>query len=342
MIDECPQNLDELKQFGDTLETGDVLIMHCTHSFGKLAQLATKSPWDHCAMIVKCRQENVEDRLELIAAKPQPPSSTVRPWPIPGEPGYETTEVLEAMAGGSFTYPFSSHVLARGRFCKYIGVRRLRDSKGQPLDKERQERLEKFVQEFWGRPYVKKVSKGLLQIVKPILTFRKLNPHLKRDKSLEDLEEVFCSELIAEAFQAAGLLPDDTLNSNEILPSMFGPGKDVDRYLRIMNEQRHHTYSLGEVEVFKAPMTPLNTCIIETRERLRMERERLEEKERQAREREEESNSYGCTDDDESSSSYDDDDEDDDASATIIAAASSEEKKGLISASEFETMPNII
>jgi hypothetical protein len=69
---------------------------------------------------------------------------------------------------------------------------------------------------------------------------------------LED--NLFCSELITEAYQAAGILPEETLNSNEILPSMYAPGKVIVKSL----EQESHGFKLGPAEIFKAPSTPLS------------------------------------------------------------------------------------
>jgi hypothetical protein len=251
-----PKTLEELTAFGSTLETGDCLLMHCTHDFGKLAQLGTFSPWDHVAMIVKCQESDVPARLALIQGKPQPPSSTL-PWPKPGE---ERVEVFEAMGGGVFSYPFTAHAIARGQFCKYVAVRRLRNKQGEPLTKEQQAKIERFVQEFWGRPY-EQGNKGMLELARPVFRMRNPSVHKKRDKSLEALEHLFCSELITEAYQAAGILPEETLNSNEILPSMFAPGKAIDKYLAVQD----HGYRLGEVEVYKAPATPLHKAIMDKR-----------------------------------------------------------------------------
>ena len=38
----APKTLKELQEYAEShLETGDLLIMHCTHRFGKIAQLLT-------------------------------------------------------------------------------------------------------------------------------------------------------------------------------------------------------------------------------------------------------------------------------------------------------------
>jgi len=267
-----PQTLEELQAFGDTLETGDILIMHCTHQFGKIAQLGTGSVWDHVAMVVRLPTDNeqaMKSRLELIQKSPQPVSKTMA-WPQPGETG--PVEVFEAMGGGAFSYPFTAHAICRGKFLKYTAVRRLRHSKtGEPLTRAQQQKIHEFVQEYWARPY-EEGNSGMLELMRPI--FRR-HPHKKlhkiRDKNQEALDNLFCSELIAEALQAANILPEDTLNSNEILPCHFGPNQSVDRYLAVQD----HGYQLGEVEVFKAPKTPLSEAIMDRREKLQS---KIEEK----------------------------------------------------------------
>ena len=259
-----PKTLEELQSFGDEhLETGDCLIMHCTHRFGKIAQLMTGSPWDHVAMVVRCPTDDehaMQARIALIQKAPQPISATM-PWPKPGELG--PVEVFEAMGGGAFSYPFTAHAICRGRFCKYTAVRRLRNAKGEPLDGEAKQKIEEFVQSYWGRPY-EEGRAGMFELARPIF---KRNPrvHKKRDKSQETLDNLFCSELIAEAYQAAGILPEETLNSNEILPSMFAPGKAVDKYLKVQS----HGYTLGEVEIFKAPKSHIHTAILDRRAELK-------------------------------------------------------------------------
>mmetsp|Transcript_18114 Transcript_18114/g.19634 ORF Transcript_18114/g.19634 Transcript_18114/m.19634 type:complete len:320 (+) Transcript_18114:130-1089(+) len=251
--DTNPETLEELGEFGETLETGDCIIVHCTHTFGKLTQIGTHSCWDHVGMIVKCAEEDVPARLALMADKPIPKSQYMA-WP---EPRKEKTEVFEAMGVGCFPYPFTAHVTNRGDTFKYMAVRRLRNRKGEPLDREQKRKIEECVREFWGRPY-EAGKKGYLEMARA--EFNLLsgpNIHKKRDKSREALDNMFCSELVTEAYQAAGILPELNLNSNEVMPSMFAPGNTIDKYL----EAEDHGFRLTDVEIFKAPGTPLHQAI---------------------------------------------------------------------------------
>ena len=45
------------------------------------------------------------------------------------------------------------------------------------------------------------------------------------NKDDETLETMFCAEHTAERYQRAGMLTEKTLNSNEVLPSMFDVGR---------------------------------------------------------------------------------------------------------------------
>lgn len=157
----------------------------------------------------------LQARMALIQQSPRPISDTMT-WPEPGEEG--PVEVMEAMGGGAFAYPFTAHVITRGDFCKYSAVRRLRHSQtGKPLSDIKRKQLEQFVQEYWARPY-ESGRAGMFELARPMFhrnPARKKN--ILRDKKQEALDNLFCSELIPEALQAAELLPEETLNSNEIL-----------------------------------------------------------------------------------------------------------------------------
>ena len=49
----------------------------------------------------------------------------------------------------------------------------------------------------------------------------------KKDKTDENLETIFCSELVAEGFQRMRIIPNCVLNSNEVMPSAFSKGQNV-------------------------------------------------------------------------------------------------------------------
>eukprot|EP00591_Stephanopyxis_turris_P002367 CAMPEP_0195512216 /NCGR_PEP_ID=MMETSP0794_2-20130614/4247_1 /TAXON_ID=515487 /ORGANISM="Stephanopyxis turris, Strain CCMP 815" /LENGTH=309 /DNA_ID=CAMNT_0040639945 /DNA_START=49 /DNA_END=978 /DNA_ORIENTATION=+ len=262
---ELPESFDDLKEFAEgELQTGDILICHCTHTFGKLAQVGTRSTWDHVSMVVRLDDNNLEEtikaRTELIKNKSPldpkfngndvPENCPAMKFSMPGEAG--PVEVFEAMGSGVHSYPIVEHAIARGPALKYVAVRKLRNSKGEPLDQEARAKCEKFVQEFWGRKYETHYTELARAILKP-----KPKGLEKSDKSQEGLDAVFCSELVAEVYQRMELLPEDTLNSNDVLPGMFAPDHGVDKLL----EKGSHDFKLGEAHIFRAPQTSLSKRI---------------------------------------------------------------------------------
>ena len=118
--------------------------------------------------------------------------------------------VLEACVDGVGHYPlrFCLDVLTWAkkahRFHK-IAVRRLR-VRGSPLGDEERVALRRYVVQMVGRSYEKKP----LSMVRAFLGVR----------NTEDLSSLFCSELVAGAYKAMGLLPEDKASA-DYLPVHF-------------------------------------------------------------------------------------------------------------------------
>ena len=80
---------------------------------------------------------------------------------------------------------------------------------------------------MWARPY----ETRKLELAKAMVTSSSVSGNSAKDKDDENLEHIFCSELVTELFQVANLLPEKSLNSNDLLPSAFMEGGTVDRLL---------------------------------------------------------------------------------------------------------------
>ena len=65
--------VEDPETFYDSLQTGDVLLVSQTSDFGALTQTFDKSPWDHCAMILRCTAEGAAAQ----AAKEEGPATKV-------------------------------------------------------------------------------------------------------------------------------------------------------------------------------------------------------------------------------------------------------------------------
>eukprot|EP01103_Thecamoeba_quadrilineata_P013993 TRINITY_DN4036_c0_g1_i1.p1 TRINITY_DN4036_c0_g1~~TRINITY_DN4036_c0_g1_i1.p1 ORF type:complete len:274 (+),score=29.25 TRINITY_DN4036_c0_g1_i1:245-1066(+) len=113
-----------------------------------------------------------------------------------------------------------------------IGVRRLNGVK----DKNKLRRLLDFIYEVKGRPY----EKSLLQLFKAV--YKNPETSVKNTAATnDDLNSLFCSELIAAAFQRMGLLGKD-VETNAFAPKDFA----TDRFTRLQDGA-----SLGRLIKFK-------------------------------------------------------------------------------------------
>jgi hypothetical protein len=110
--------------------------------------------------------------MAFIQEAPMPISKTMK-WPTPGQEG--PVEVFEGR-GGVFSYPFVAHQICQWPCIKYACVRKLTDANGKPLGTEARQKVEKFVQEFWARPY-ESGKAGMLELAGPIFH---LNPRVDK------------------------------------------------------------------------------------------------------------------------------------------------------------------
>lgn len=268
-----------------SLQTGDVVLVHCTHDFGKLTQVGSGSPWDHIGMAVRLSPALAAGLAEVAADKPIPtkvdgsgadPAAQME-WsaPAPGQ-----LWCLEANGTGCFLFPLEEMLVARGSKYKYLALRRLHladspagraalpvsagEGCGDPPTfaageaAQRIKAIEELTLTVWARPY----QKGFGELLGAIING---DPEeALKDKSDETLGSIFCSELVAEAYQAAGLLPERSLNSNELLPHHFDAGGAVDRVLG----SQPHKLRLGPTLVFKSPGCALTASVEARRESL--------------------------------------------------------------------------
>ena len=245
----------------DQLATGDVLLVKATHTLGRIIQLGDWTDWDHVAMVVRQRGDGVDARRRLNEAKPMDadmygddvPDGLVMFWP---DFAAGQLQLLEATKAGAFSYPLQELLQMRGKKYSHVALRKL----DPPLSDEQCAKVEAFVSEIWARPY--DLPTANLKEVLKALVFDDPGDAVK-DKEDEGMEKFFCSELVAEALQQAGVLPERTLNSNEILPSMFAHGGAVDR---ILAKEGRHTLG-GREKLLYAPQSEFSEFVHEGRDR---------------------------------------------------------------------------
>ena len=196
------------------LRTGDVILVHGSHAFGAAVRVVDQGArWDHVAVVIKAPHDAaaLAERREKTKSAPLPARSEGSfSAPVPGQ-----LQLLEATGDGTFAYPFLELIKERGDRYKYVGVRRLHP----PLDPEACAKVERhLMSRLWGRPYEQNLAELVGSVTRGV-------------SEEEDLSSIFCSELVAEVYQAAGLLPEQSLNSNELAPSAFMHGGAVDSLL---------------------------------------------------------------------------------------------------------------
>ena len=142
------EGAEEVRRQVDELRTGDVLLVKSTHAAGRLIQLGDWTHWDHVAMVVRQRGEDVATRTERNAEKPLPyemhgedvPERVGMFW---SEFAAQQLQILEATKAGSYCYPFQELLECRGPKYSHVAVRKLEP----PLTDEQCAKVEAFVQE---------------------------------------------------------------------------------------------------------------------------------------------------------------------------------------------------
>lgn len=172
------------------LNTGDLVLFSCKNNFFSLAiQLITNSKWSHVGMVVKDPRQDVVYLWEST-----------------------TLSDIKDIVDNKFKKGVQL-VLLSERLANYQGIVAIRQLQGINLtnDTQAMQELTRLRQELKDRPY----EQHKLELLNATIdTFGDL---FKNEK---DLSSIFCSELVAEAYQRMGLL-DLSEPSNEYTPKDF-------------------------------------------------------------------------------------------------------------------------
>ncbi|GBG34478.1 Hypothetical Protein FCC1311_107022 [Hondaea fermentalgiana] len=189
--------------FFETLENlgeGDIVLFRTKRITSRIQRAFVKSGgFDHLGIVVLC--DDCDDRTccspELKQARA---AAGVPPW-----------HTLEADSAGVSVFRFTPHCL--GAYKGIVAVRHLHlDEDVFPPDrlKEMAQTLNAFVAEMKGRPY----EQNIFQMLRAANLFGHNNE--------EDLTSVFCSELVAAAYNRMGLLEKPHQRpSNAYIPGDF-------------------------------------------------------------------------------------------------------------------------
>lgn len=171
-------------------KTGDIVLFSCKDNFFSIAiQLMTHSKWSHVGMVLRDHKKSATYLWEST-----------------------TLSNLKDATDNTFKKGVQL-VLLNERIKNYDGEIAIRQLKGINIDNNSKnlQQLTQLQQELKNRPY----EKHKLELLHAVIDrFDGVN------RNKEDLSSVFCSELVAEAYQRLGLL-DELKPSNEYIPKDF-------------------------------------------------------------------------------------------------------------------------
>ena len=167
------------------LNTGDIILFRGSTVFSRLIQRATRSPWSHVALVMRLPE------YDFLALWESTGLGTI--------PDIRSGEITRGVQLAPLSERVRSHAGA-------LAVRRL---EGATLGQRERAALMDLRRELRGRPY----ERSLVDLARAAYDGA-------GGASAEDLSSLFCSELVAEAYQRIGLL-DDRLPSGEYTPGDF-------------------------------------------------------------------------------------------------------------------------
>jgi len=169
------------------IKTGDIILFAGKGGVSEWIKWFSGSTWSHVGMALRSEEW---DMLLL--------------WESTTLSSVEDVELGRAIRGVQLV-PFSARIQA---YKGDIAVRHM----SKPVTDSMRTELRDLRHEVGGRPY----EKNYIQLIKATYD----GPF---GGNLEDLSSLFCSELVAEAYQRMGLLDDgsDALSSNEYTPRDF-------------------------------------------------------------------------------------------------------------------------
>lgn len=177
--------MDQYNEHRGRMKTGDVLLFSGAGLISNLIKFATGSPWSHVAMVMVDERYDFVTSLESTTLSVVPDLTTGRP--MKGVQLVPLSQRIETYEGEVAWRPVDA-----------------------PRDDGTLRRMFDVRREFMGRPY----EKNQLELLRSALDWS-ISPPNQPDTS-----SIFCSELVALAWQAAWWL-EDVVPENERTPADF-------------------------------------------------------------------------------------------------------------------------
>ncbi len=171
----------------NSLRTGDIILFSGKGTISRTIQMFTRSKWSHVGMAIR------SEEWDMLLSWESTTLSKLKD--IQSDTARQGVQLV----------PLSERIRT---YDGDIGIRQLGDHDTKPSYMK--EQLMKFRQEVRGRPY----EQNKLELIKSAYD----GPFGHNE---EDLSSIFCSELVAEAYQRMGFLSEH-MSSNEYTPADFG------------------------------------------------------------------------------------------------------------------------
>jgi len=192
-IDKDKYTLDRQKNLAQEFRTGDIIIFSGHGTVSDVIKLFTKSKWSHVGMAIR----NGTDNLYILEA------TTLS----------DVNDVVDDVAKKGVQL-----VPLRDRLNKYDGDISIKHLQGAVLGNNDSSALKAFMLEVEDRPY----EQHIVDLAKAALARKVPKDGMFHDMlhNEGDLSSLFCSELIAEAYQRLNIL-NNTEPSDYYLPKDF-------------------------------------------------------------------------------------------------------------------------
>ena len=182
-----------LEELLPRLGTGDIVLFSGKSTPSSIVKRLTWSRWNHVGMVLRLPERGRPVLWESMHRASVP-------------------DAIDGKADSGVHCPDLEQRLRSDT--ADMAVRQL----SRPVTDDMQARVDALRDELWRRPY----ERSFLELARSAFGF------LLGRNAREDLSSVFCSELVAEAYQAMGLLPEVVKNSNEFTPAAFAEEGDLE------------------------------------------------------------------------------------------------------------------
>ncbi|MBF0271338.1 MAG: hypothetical protein HQL98_04550 [Magnetococcales bacterium] len=199
--------MDEYLKHRNNLKTGDILLFSGRGPTSWMIRLGEWSKWSHVGMVIK-------NDIGLFSWESTTLSNIKDASDGKEKMGVQIVSLSERIKRYDGEIAYRSLAIPKG-----IKIEE-EETTGDGITRGMEKKLWEIRQQLRDRPY----EKHKLELIKSLIDV------LPGSTNKEDLSSVFCSELVAEAYQSMGLLPPNE-PSNEFTPRDFSCAGRINKKL---------------------------------------------------------------------------------------------------------------